>query len=256
MPAEPTPGLEEQAIDRKEPAIDRKEQAIDRKEQAIDRKEPAIDRKEQAIDGRIARGVRTRRRVAESLVSLLEEGHPQPTAKEIADRAGVSLRLVFHHFDDLDDLYRSVAAMQAERFWRDMRPVPAEWPRGRRVARLVRQRAAVYESIGHVRRAAVRHAHRSPGIALELTHANNELRRWLALTFSSEVTAAGDRGPELLDGLDLLTSWQAWDRLRSAQGLSPGVARRALVFGVEALLPAADPDPGAVAARRAPPGSP
>lgn len=212
---------------------------------------PPVDPEEPPVDGRIARGVRTRRRVAEALVALLEEGNPQPTAKEIANRAGVSLRLVFHHFDDLDDLYRSVAAMQAERYWQEMRPLPPEWPRGRRVARIVRQRAAVYESIGHVRRAAARHAHRSPGIALQLSHANAELRRWMAVAFSPEVTAAGARGPDLLEGLDLLTSWEAWDRLRSAQELSPRAARRALVFAMEALLATADRDESTATVRPA-----
>jgi AcrR family transcriptional regulator len=210
---------------------------------------PPVDPQEPPVDGRIARGVRSRRRVAEALVVLLKEGNPQPTAKEIADRAGVSRRLVFHHFDDLDDLYRSVAAMQAERYWQEMRPVPPEWPRGRRVARIVRQRAAVYESIGHVRRAAARHAHRSPGLALQLNHANTELRRWMAVAFAPEVTAAGARGPDLLEGLDLLTSWEAWDRLRSAQGLSPRAARQALIFAMEALLVTAERDETTAAAR-------
>lgn len=204
------------------------------------------------VDGRIARGLRTRRRVAEALVALLEEGNTDPTAKEIAARAGVSLRLVFHHFDDLDDLYRSVAAMQAERHWHELRPVPSDLPRPRRVARLMRQRAAAYDSIGPVRRAAVRHAHRSPGIAAELHHANHELRRRLAATFAPEIGVAGEGGPELLEALDLVASWEAWDRLRSVQGLSPAAARRAVTRAMAALLATADgsvataaPDPGA-----------
>jgi AcrR family transcriptional regulator len=173
-------------------------------------------------------------------VALLEEGSTQPTAKEIADRAGVSLRLIFHHFDDLDDLYRSVAAMQAERHWPAMVPVPADLPRARRVARTVRQRAAAFESIGPVRRAAVRHAHRAPGIALELAHADRELRRRLAVTFAPEIAAAGKSGTQLLAGIDLLTSWEAWDRLRSTQGLGPAAARRVVALAMEALLSATD----------------
>ena len=38
-------------------------------------------------DGRVARGERTRRALAEALISLLEEGDAQPTARRIAERA-------------------------------------------------------------------------------------------------------------------------------------------------------------------------
>ena len=61
---------------------------------------------EPARDGRVARGQRTRRSVAEALMELLRAGETDPTAKAVALRAGVSLRLVFHHFADMDDLYQ------------------------------------------------------------------------------------------------------------------------------------------------------
>ena len=46
----------------------------------------------------------------------------------MAKRAGVSLRLVFHHFADMDDLYQFVAALQLRRQWSDM---PGSPPRSR-----------------------------------------------------------------------------------------------------------------------------
>ena len=71
-------------------------------------------------DGRVARGQRTRRNVAEALMELLREGDQEPTARAVAQRAGVSLRLVFHHFTEMDDLYHYVAALQLRRQWSDM----------------------------------------------------------------------------------------------------------------------------------------
>ena len=71
-------------------------------------------------DGRVARGLRTRRNVAEALIELLREGDQEPTARAVAQRAGVSLRLVFHHFTEMDDLYHYVAALQLRRQWSDM----------------------------------------------------------------------------------------------------------------------------------------
>ena len=80
---------------------------------------------EPATDGRLARGQRTRRNVADGLVALLREGDPEPTARDVARRAGVSLRLVFHHFADLDDLYAFVAALEFRRQWSETpQPLP------------------------------------------------------------------------------------------------------------------------------------
>src|SRR5208282_909869 len=61
------------------------------------------------LDGRLARSARTRHAVVDALLDLLGEGDLRPTAARIADRAGVSLRLVFHHFDDLEAIYSEFA---------------------------------------------------------------------------------------------------------------------------------------------------
>ena len=91
-------------------------------------------------DGRMARGERTRRALAEALIALLEEGDAQPTARRIAERAGVSLRLVFHHFDDLESILYHAVRIQEQRHWRHIRPVEPTLPVDERVARVVRQR--------------------------------------------------------------------------------------------------------------------
>src|SRR5271156_4673554 len=76
-----------------------------------------IGLEEPARDGRVARGQRTRRSVAEALMELLRAGDSDPTGKAVARRAGVSLRLVFHHFADMDDLYQFVGTLQLRRQW-------------------------------------------------------------------------------------------------------------------------------------------
>ena len=92
-------------------------------------------------DGRVARGERTRRALAEAMIVLIEEGDPLPTARRVAESAGVSLRLVFHHFDDLESILRAAVEIQEERHWRPIRPVAPTLPVHERVARVVRQRA-------------------------------------------------------------------------------------------------------------------
>ena len=185
-----------------------------------------------------ARGERTRQRVAEALISLLEEGNPAPTAKAVADRAGVSVRLVFHHFEDMEALYRMVMTLQGARHWSTVREVEPDLPLGERIERTVNQRAKLFAAVGSVRRAAIGIATRRQDIADVLAASDGLLRKWLATTFAPELAAAGRRRRELLDALEAGASWEVWDRLRRSQGLSPNAARRVMGHMLAALLSA------------------
>ena len=66
-------------------------------------------------DGRAARAARTRDAIVEATVALVEEGDVRPTAPRIAERAGVSVRSVFQHFDDLPALHTAVVQRVVER---------------------------------------------------------------------------------------------------------------------------------------------
>lgn len=91
-----------------------------------------------------------------------------------------------------------------------------------RIDALVDHRAALYEAISPVRRAAALSMHRRAIVSSQQSAAATVLRRQLAATFARELAEAA---PSLLDALDLATSWEAWDRLRDRQGLGIGAAR-------------------------------
>jgi len=187
-------------------------------------------------DGRLARGQRTRMKVAEAVISLVEGGDPQPTAKEIAEQAHISVRLVFHHFEDMDALYRAVIELQAARHWSHLHEVPADLPLAQRIERTVRQRSRLFDAIGPVRRAITPQALRSDELSRMLATSNVFLRELLDRSFGPELEGAGDGRRELLDALDLAASWEAWDRLRRAQHLSAAAARRTLIHVLGGLL--------------------
>jgi len=192
---------------------------------------------EEVLDGRLARGQRTRRRVVEALVELLHEGDPDPTAKAIAERAGVSLRLVFHHFNDIDDLYGAVGAHQLECHWVDLPTLSASLAQSTRIDRLVRHRSTLYEEISPVRRSAVRRASVSPGVRELLAQTDALLRDNLAQCFAPELDARDDADRvELLHVLDSATSWECWDRMRHRYELPVGVTRRVMTRTVRAVL--------------------
>ena len=71
---------------------------------------------ETAPDGRGARALRTRNRVVDGLLDLVDEGHLRPSAAQVAQRAGVSLRSVYQHFADLETLFRIAGERHRERY--------------------------------------------------------------------------------------------------------------------------------------------
>jgi AcrR family transcriptional regulator len=192
---------------------------------------------EEVTDGRLARGQRTRLRVVEALVELLHEGDPDPTARAIAERAGISLRLVFHHFNDIDDLYRAVGAHQLECHWVDLPTLAPTLALSTRIDRLVRHRSALYEEISPVRRSAVRRASISPGIRQLLNETDGLLRDNLSNCFAPELAARPEAdGIELLHVLDSATAWENWDRMRHRYELPVGTARRVMTRTVRAVF--------------------
>jgi len=68
-----------------------------------------------AVDGRRLRRDRNARAVVDGVIALLFEGCEHPTAQQIADRSGVSLRSVFRYFPDLDVLFSVAALTQIDR---------------------------------------------------------------------------------------------------------------------------------------------
>ncbi|HSR57581.1 MAG TPA: TetR family transcriptional regulator [Candidatus Binataceae bacterium] len=107
------------------------------------------------IDGRRARGERARAAVVDAILDLLQEGDLRPTAERIAARAGVSLRLVFHHFADIESLYAAAADRQTERLTALFKPISADGPFAARLEAFLQQRARMWERIAPVRRASL-----------------------------------------------------------------------------------------------------
>ncbi len=189
-----------------------------------------------ATDGRVARGQRTRRNVAEALMELLREGDQEPTARAVAQRAGVSLRLVFHHFTEMDDLYHYVAALQLRRQWSEMPRISSKLALATRVERTIAHRAALYEEVSAIRRSLVRRITSSKGVAVTIAAADALLLEDLKVTFEPElaVLSASSR-LELLEAMDVATSWEAWERLRTGSLLQTRGARRVMTRMLDAL---------------------
>ena len=209
---------------------------------------------EPARDGRVARGQRTRRSVAEALMELLRAGDPDPTAKAVALRAGVSLRLVFHHFADMDDLYQFVGALQLRRQWADMPQLSPKLSLSTRIERTVAHRAVLFEETSHVRRALMCKAPTCPGVGQALAASDNLFLEDLKATFAPELEGLPPASrAEYLGAMDTSASWETWERLRTTSGIPVRGARRVMSLMLGALVAGFDGDgPGSAALAQAP----
>lgn len=181
------------------------------------------------VDGRTQRGQRNREAIIDALLACYDDGILRPSVEEVAARAGVSARSLHNHFDDVEALRAEVAQRQWERFARFVTPIDSTLPVSERAAQLVAQRAAFFEGVTPVRRAALLSVADSPTIATNLARLDRTLRRQLERGFPG-------LAPDQLDALDALTSWDAWNRLRTAQGCSVSRARRILTATTRTLV--------------------
>lgn len=187
-----------------------------------------------AVDGRTARAQRTRAAVVRALLDLISEGDPRPTAREIAARAGTSLRSVYVHFDDVEDLYVVAVRVHLRDVAEHFAPIDASLPLDARVDAFVRQRAGLYEGFGAIRRAASAAASSSPALRGAL-----ERGAQVALTDTERLFGDLVDGPDRaarLEAVNALASPGTWDDLRAGRRLAVERARAALVLGITAIL--------------------
>jgi AcrR family transcriptional regulator len=172
----------------------------------------------------VQRGQRSGQAIVQAMLRLVGSGTLEPTAEQVAAEAGVGIRTVFRRFSDMERLFTEMdASIQAD-------AVPlllGGEPTGDRVARaraLLERRVAFFERIAPYKRAGNLKRWRSPFLrarhALLVRALRTELRRWLP-----ELRRAPT---DLVDALELTTSFEAWDRLRTEQRLGRARAQAAV----------------------------
>lgn len=182
------------------------------------------------------RGARRRVAIAEALLELLPECDSLPTALGLAGCAGVSVRLVFHHYRDMEAVYEAAFELLNGRHWDRVPKIAPDLPLRVRVDRTVKERAILFEAIAPLRRAALMLPQHRSSIVHCMDAEDHRLRQWLSFTFEPELTAVGRTRSDSLHALELVASCEAWNRLRRNQGRSVRAASRTMGSCLEALL--------------------
>ncbi|HYC55344.1 MAG TPA: TetR/AcrR family transcriptional regulator [Candidatus Binatia bacterium] len=189
------------------------------------------------LDGRRARSLKTRHAIVDATIALLESGDLKPTAASVAERAGLSVRSIFQHFTDLEDLFVAVSDRQANRVADLYAGTEYEGDLESRLASFVSYRSRLFETVAPVRRAAILQEPFSPTVADRLAFARVLQRVDLERAFAPELAIANAQGKAwVVEALCAVSSFTMWDELRRSAGLSLEAATEAYGRGVEAIL--------------------
>jgi AcrR family transcriptional regulator len=188
------------------------------------------------VDGRRARGLRTRDAIVSALMELIASGDIAPTAQRIADRAGVSVRSVYQHFTDVEGLYADAATRTYEWVLTMTAEIDPAWPLEQRIETFTNSRSTILEAITPFNRASRLVEPTSASIERNRLVLQKEGRERLDAAFAPELSRLTPSGrANLLGALDVLSSWSAWEHLRSS-GASVRGARQVMRAGMVALL--------------------
>ena len=174
-------------------------------------------------DGRIARGERTRSSIADALYELLVEGAENPSGRDIAERANVSLRSVFQHFDDIEAVYGELATRQHERVAPFLEPISQEIPLNERVEIFIENRDSMFAPAAPLRRSmgTYRGVKTSQTIRRAMTYLHRAQREQIAHSFAPELNG----NEQLLLQLEVCLSFETWNQFTSQHGLSRAATR-------------------------------
>lgn len=196
-------------------------------------------------DGRSARAARTREAIVSALVELILDGEIGPTAPQVAERAGVSLRSVYGHFASVDDLHRAAAEKVALMVLERLRPIDPDDALDDKVASLGAQRSRICEDLGPLLLAAERMERSSPELAASRQRGRAASRAQLVRIFARELEVFGPAvRSRRIAAIDVLIDVHSWMQLRQRDAMSPTQARLTIVESVKALLAPPPPPAG------------
>ena len=192
-------------------------------------------------DGRRERSVSTRRRILDAARGLTLSGHFDPTAKAIADQAGITTRTLFRHFPDMETLHREIV-LDAQSYAQTVmdEPFPSELQENLQedlhatdqgpvlLQTVIERRVRIYEYLLPLHVSSVYQRYRSStteqAIRRNIRRRRRRLKEILPCAMASDTL--------LFESLDGILSIEFWISLRQDQKLSVARAKQVLRYAV------------------------
>ena len=191
------------------------------------------------VDGRRLRSERTRLVIIEAYLALVRRDPRMPTAAQIAEVAGCSVRSVFERFDDLNALTLATAdyALAQAAAEATARDVTADRPT--RIRSHVAIRAAACERWLPLWRVLVTSQDQFAELRQRVGLARKSDVARMRLMYGPELAPLEERlRTELLVALAVLVSFESWDQMRDCHALSVEAGQTVWRSAIDRMLPA------------------
>jgi AcrR family transcriptional regulator len=192
------------------------------------------------IDGRRLRSERTKQLIIEAYLGLLRENPvvAMPTAAQIAERAGYSVRSIFERFPDLNKL-RVAAADYSLAQAAALAPARhVDGDRATRIRSQVETRAGTCERGVALWRVLLSSVAEDDELKLRVRISRDRTIERMEVMYRSELSMLGE--PErkyMLIALEAITDIESWERMRELHGLSFEEACAVWISAIDRMLP-------------------
>jgi AcrR family transcriptional regulator len=188
------------------------------------------------VDGRRLRSERTRQAIIEAFMRLLLRKPSMPTAFQIAQEAGCSVRSVFWHFPDLDALSVAAADYAIVQGQREAVARNVDADRTTRIHSHVETRAFVCEKWLPLWRLIAQQE--QPELRKRAAMVRSISIERLKLMYGIELSRLAElERDRLIMALAALISLESWDQLRHCYNLSTEDAQAVWRSAIDRMLP-------------------
>ena len=178
-------------------------------------------------DGRRQRSERSQVAIIEAALALINEEKQVPTAQQIADRAGVSIRSFFRHFADMDALFLSADEMLGASYATLFAVSDRSGTLSERISRAVNLYGNAFDQLSELILCTQALAWRFPALQERYAYHQKKLRDELELWLPEVATSTKSRR----EAVHAVASFEMWHRLREHQRL-PQKSSHEIILGL------------------------
>lgn len=183
-------------------------------------------------DGRRQRSERSREKILDACLELISEGNMDPSAHEIAARAGVGLRSVFRHFEDIDSIHSEMIVRTEEVYLPRLLQATTSKNWKERALELLEIRSKVYEDIMRLNMAGAIRRFKSAILMEDY----NRMRRMELSAIKAIIPRELNDDKLLIFALDASLSLRNWYALRIDHKLSIPITKKVIAKTLTAIL--------------------
>lgn len=183
-------------------------------------------------DGRTLRSERSRKKIVDAILELVDDGILVPTAQQVAERAKVGTRTVFRHFNEMDELHSHVNYHAREGYEQFFKGGPRGGELEERIHNLTEHFSTAFEKTTHLHMSTQAQFWRIESVRSTYRRDVAKLRRNL-IRWLPELQ---EKPAAIVDAVAVTVSFESWYRLRIVQQLTIPAARAAMEATLTALL--------------------